>query len=160
MRPILPVLALCLAACAPATTYNRGVDISFHPSARADAQPRVVASAVELRGESDTTLVKEAGGIYLGELEVVGQKAGLMYMSQSGGGTLSGRVSLEAASRGATHFYLASSRIENGVETHPSRNGSTTSIPTSKTHARYALFRVEPGGWANLPASYRPERAI
>lgn len=154
----LTLLALSLAACAPATTYNRGIDISFHPSGKADAQQRVVASAIELRSESDTTLLKDAGGIYLGELEVVGKKAGGMYMGKSGAGTLSGRISLEAASRGATHFYLASSRVENGIETYRSADGrSTSAAPTSETHARYVLFRLEPGAWSKLPQNYRPE---
>lgn len=146
-----------LSGCAPATTYNRGLDISFHPSSKADAQERILPSAIELKTEADTSLVKDAGGVYLGELEVVGEKAGGMYMGQSGGSTLSGRISLEAASRGATHFYLASSNTENSMEFHHTMNGSSSATPTSKTKARFILFRVEQSSWEKLPQQYRPE---
>lgn len=150
-------LAVALVACQPSTTYNRGVDMSFHPSGKADAQQRLVASAVELKADADQGVVKEAGGLYLGELEVVGEKAGALYMTKEGGGNLAGRVSLEAASRGATHFFLASSRVEQSIETHQHGSGNTSSTPVSRTHARFVLFRVERADWGKLPAGYRPE---
>ena len=161
MRPLILATvflgSMLVFGCAPATTYNRGIDISFHPSGKADAQERLVSSAVELKSEGDTKLLKDAGGIYLGELEVVGKKAGGMFMGQSGGNTLSGRISLEAASRGATHFYLASSDVESHLEMHQTASGDTSATPTSKTHARYTLFRIEEVSWAKLPPPYRPE---
>jgi len=154
------VFALSIAACAPSTTFNRGIDISFHPSGKADAQQRLVSSAVELKTENETTLVKDTGAVYLGELEVIGEKAGGMYMGKAGASTLSGRISLEAANRGATHFHLASSRVEHGIETHTSPGGNSTSAPTSKTHARYVLFRLEPVAWEKLPNAYRPTAVV
>src|SRR5262245_47677139 len=90
--------------CGPSTQYNRGVEMSFHPSGKAEGGPRLVSSAVELKQDSDQNAIKEAGGIYLGELEVVAEKSA-DFQTAGGGKTLSGRVSLEAANRGATHFY-------------------------------------------------------
>jgi hypothetical protein len=126
------------AACMPATTYNRGIDISYHPSAKADGGAKIVDSATELRSEEEEAALKSSGALYLGELEVVGEKAGAAFTgSGSGPATLSGRISLEAANRGATHFRAASSRTESSMEA----NGKTM-IPVSKTHVRYVLYRA------------------
>jgi hypothetical protein len=130
--------SLCFAACAPATTYNRGIEISYHPSAKADGEAKVVDSATELQSEAEEQALRASGAKYLGELEVVGEKAGAMFTgSGQGASTLSGRISIEAANRGATHFRAASSRTENGVEAQ-----GKTLVPTSKTHVRYVLYRA------------------
>jgi hypothetical protein len=136
-------LALCFSttvfACMPATTYNRGIDISYHPSARADGESKIVDSATELKSEQEEAALKASGARYLGELEVVGEKAGALFTgSGHGTSTLSGRISLEAANRGATHFRAASNRTEQAVES----NGKSL-MPVSKTHVRYVLYRID-----------------
>jgi hypothetical protein len=142
MKRFTALLALSLSlsafACMPATTYNRGIDISYHPSAKADGEAKIVDSATELRSEAEEAALKEAGARYLGELEVTGEKAGAAFTgSGNGPSTLSGRISLEAANRGATHFRAASSRTEQTMES----NGKSF-MPVSKTHVRYVLYRA------------------
>lgn len=135
---LLASSSVLFTACAPATTYNRGIAISYHPSARADGEPKVVDSATELRSEAEEQALREAGARYLGELEVVGEKAGAVYTGAGNGpATLSGRISLEAANRGATHFRAASSRTESTVEAQ-----GRAMVPVSKTYVRYVLYRA------------------
>jgi hypothetical protein len=168
-RPV-PVGVLVLAcfglagaapACSPATQYNRGIDMSYHPSSTAAAQERVVDSAVELKTDADQQKIKDAGGIYLGELEVLAEKTG-DFASGSGGKSLSGRVSLEAANRGATHFYLAASKVEHTVQQASGMHigiGNSNAESVQRIHCRFVLFRVEPAAWDALPTEYKPELA-
>lgn len=142
MNRITILLALCFSAtvaCMPATTYNRGIDISYHPSAKADGESKIVDSATELRSEEEEARLRASGARYLGELEVVGEKAGAAFTgSGHGTSTLSGRISLEAANRGATHFRATTSRTEKTMES----NGKSF-MPVSKTHVRYVLYRSD-----------------
>lgn len=143
-------------ACSPATTYNRGIDISYHPSGKADGGERLVYSAVELKTEEEEQRIRTEGGVYMGELEVVGQRAGAMFTGAgSGASTLAGRVSIEAANRGATHFYAASTNVTNGLELQ-----GDTMVPTSKTQVRFVLFRLEADAWDRMPANLRPETPV
>jgi hypothetical protein len=143
------VLCLPVVACAPATSYNRGVEISYHPSAKSDGEARLVDSATELKSEEEEAALRNAGARYLGELEVVGEKAGAIFTgSGHGASTLSGRISLEAANRGATHFRAASSRTEQMVES----NGQAL-IPVSKTHVRFVLYRFDRVGQPGTTSS-------
>lgn len=157
----LVAFGLVSVGCSPATQYNKGIEMSFHPSGKADAQQKVVSSAIELKQDSDQTTIKEAGGIYLGELEVIAAKNS--DFASGGGGAkagLSGRVSLEAANRGATHFYLASSNTEHSVQQASGPHigiGGSSSEQVAKTHARFVLYRVEQDKWASLPKPYQPE---
>lgn len=166
MRKILlvaGVVASCMMAvgCTPATQFNKGVEMSFHPSGKADAQQKIVNSAIELKQDSDQTTIKENGGIYLGELEVIAAKNS--DFASGGGGAkagLSGRVSLEAANRGATHFYLASSNTEHSVQQASGPHigiGGNSSEQVAKIHARFVLYRVDQEKWAALPKPYQPE---
>lgn len=162
MKPSKFLLALALAACNPATTYNRGIEMSYKPSGKADAQERIVYSAVQLKQDSDQSTVKEAGGIYLGDLEVLAAKNS-SFEGGSGANGLSGRVSLEAANRGATHFYLAASTVEHSMEATggPSfRMGGASSEAVAKTKARFVLFRVEADKWEKLPKEFQPTTPV
>jgi hypothetical protein len=155
-----------VAACQPATTYNRGVEMSYHPSGKADAQEKLVNSAVEIKTDGDQKLIKDAGGIYLGELEVSAEKSTSYASGATGGGaTLSGRVSLEVANRGGTHFYLAKLDTENAVA--PASNGVHVGIGNSgggetvqRTKARYVVYRVEQADWAKLDKQYQPDTPV
>lgn len=157
----LVAFGLVVVGCSPATQYNKGIEMSYHPSGKADAQQKVVSSAIELKQDSDQATIKEAGGLYLGELEVIAAKNS--DFAAGGGGAkagLSGRVSLEAANRGATHFYLASSNTEHTVQQASGPHigiGGSSSEQVAKTHARYVLFRVEQDKWSALPKQYQPE---
>ena len=62
---------------------------------------------------------------------------------------------MEAANRGATHFYAASTNVTNGLE----RQGDTM-VPTSKTQVRFVLFRLEADAWDRMPANLRPETPV
>lgn len=152
---------LLAVGCGPATQYNRGVDMSFHPSGKAEGGPRLVSSAVELKQDSDQNAIKEAGGVYLGELEVVAEKSA-DFQTSGGGKTLSGRVSLEAANRGATHFYLAASDTQRSVQAAQGPHvsfGQGNAEQVARTKARFVLYRVEMDKWSALPKNYQPEAA-
>lgn len=157
------LLTLGVLGCQPTTTFNRGVDMSYHPSGKADAQERIVYSAIELKTEQDQDKVKGLGGVYLGELEVVAEKTD-DFRTGGGGKALSGRISLEAANRGATHYYLAASSVEHSMES--SGGGVSIGLKTNgaqnvqKMKARYTLFRVEQDKWSALPKEYAPETAV
>ena len=108
--------------------------------------------------------MKDAGGIYLGELEVTAEKSTSLSAGATGGGaTLSGRVSLEVANRGGTHFYLAKLDTENSVQQaqgpHIGIGNSSGGEAVQRTKARYVVYRVEQDGWAKLEKKYQPEAA-
>lgn len=149
-------IAAASVACQPATTFNRGLAFSFEPSSRAEGQGRLVPSATALRAEGDQEKVKAAGGVYLGELEAVGERAGAG--GSQGASALAGRVSLEAAARGATHTYLVASGVESRLE-HARVGDTHTATPVAKLRARYALYRVEAAQWETLPVEIRPAGA-
>lgn len=158
----ITLLAAGAVGCSPATQYNKGIEMSYHPSGKADAQERLVNSAVELKQDSDQQIVKDAGGVYLGELEVLAAKTS-DFASGSGGQSLAGRVSLEAANRGATHYYLAASSVEHSVQAASGPHisiGGNNSESVAKTKARFVLYRVEQASWEKLPKSYQPDTPV
>ena len=112
---LLALLLLGAAACTPATQYNRGINVDYRPASAAQGQERIVGSAVKYT-DKDLDALKAAGGVYLGELEVRAEKSKDL-QSASGAGALDGRVSLEAAQRGASHFTLTASDIEHSIIT-------------------------------------------
>lgn len=155
----LLTLGLFAAGCTPASTYDKGIEMSFHPSGKADAQGKLVNSAVELKQESDQQLVKDAGGIYMGELEVIAARNQSL-AGGAGGSGLSGRVSLEVATRGGTHFYMASSSVEHSVQQASGPHisiGGNGSEQVNKTKIRYVIYRLEQDGWAKLDKKYQPD---
>lgn len=139
---------LSLAACAPSTSYNRGIDVDYHPSAKYENASRLVDSAVELKSSGDERTLQEAGAAYIGELELTVHRGGAAFVGAgSGPGTLAGRLSLEAASRGATHFKSVSS--DETFET----------VRSSTAHVRVVLYRVDRDAWATLGPTVRPTPA-
>ena len=152
---------ISLAACAPSTSFEH-VDVAYQPSANMhERETRIAPSAVTI-SESDVDAIKEAGGVYLGELELRGER-GAAATQQSGATNLVGRASLEAAARGATHFMLVAggSHVEHHVSPGAgfSPDGPTTTVSSTSEQivvARFALMRVEPAHWNDLKAALRP----
>ncbi len=160
MRSYLALgLALVAVACTPASQYNRGINVDYKPSGAAAGQQRLVGSALKY-ADKDLEAIKATGAVYLGELEAHAEKDTDL-SNQSGANGLEGRMSLEAAQRGATHFTLTASDVEHKLA--PSTGFSATPFQrngvaqTQGIKARYALWRVEPGKWAELPKELRPE---
>lgn len=160
MRSYLDLgLALVAVACTPASQYNRGINVDYKPSGAAAGQSRLVGSALKY-ADKDLETIKATGAVYLGELEAHAEKDTDL-SNQSGANGLEGRMSLEAAQRGATHFTLTASDVEHKLA--PSTGFSATPFQrngvaqTQGIKARYALWRVEPGKWSELPKELRPE---
>jgi hypothetical protein len=152
--------ALALAACTPASQYNRGVDVNFQNAGGVATQNRMLNSAIELKTEADQVAIKEAGGVLIGELTVIAERTS--NLGESGGAAgLGGRISIEAGGRGATHFYLAASDVVHATE-YGSRSPGISFAPNnsqqvSRTKARYNLFRVEEANWDKLPKGFKPD---
>src|SRR5262249_32213735 len=90
--------------------------------------------------------IRLAGATYLGELDARAPiEAPEFTGTGTGAATLSGRVSIEAASRGATHFHSASSNIARGA------------FNVGWQNARFVLYRLPPSGWDRVPSTLRPE---
>jgi hypothetical protein len=156
---LLALLLLGAAACTPATQYNRGINVDYRPASAAQGQERIVGSAVKYT-DKDLDALKAAGGVYLGELEVRAEKSKDL-QSASGAGALDGRVSLEAAQRGASHFTLTASDIEHSIKTARDSQiimsgGRNTHEEVQTVKARYALWRVEPAHFAELSKELQP----
>jgi hypothetical protein len=152
--------ALSLAACTPASQYNRGVDVNFQNAGGVPSQSRMLNSAIELKSEADQNVIKEAGGVLIGELTVIAERTS--NLGESGGAAgLGGRISIEAGGRGATHFYLAASDVVHATEFGNRSPGISfgpgNSQQVSRTKARYNLFRVEEANWDKLPKNFKPE---
>ena len=151
------VLAGGLAACTPPMTRS-GSDVAFHPVV-ADAQPRLVASAVELKVEADQEPIKEAGGVYLGELEVTVEQPQYASGSAGSAASLSGPASLDAARFGGTHFYLTKLNTTDGVwpPAHVDFMTNGRGGGFQRTKAIYVVYRVAPEAWSQLEPRYRPD---
>jgi hypothetical protein len=113
--------------------------------------------------DKDLDALKAAGGLYLGELEVHAEKDKDL-QSTSGASNLDGRVSIEAAQRGATHYTLTASEIDHSVKTASDSQillsgGRRTQVATEGVKARYALWRVEAGHWSELSKELQPTTA-
>lgn len=144
------------AGCLPSTQFNKGVDVDYRPSAASEGQRRIAGSAV-LVTESQRSALEQHGVLYLGELEAHAERDSINL--STGARDLEGRMSIEAAMRGATHFELKSSAIEKRLERQASPLGtanhdSTTQV--SRLKVRYALYRVEPAQWQKLPGDLVP----
>ena len=166
VRSLLSTLLLAAiassVACAPATTFaNIAVDYRPSPSVTG-VYSRVTGSAITF-AESDKAALDQAGAVYLGEIEVHGVRGGLV-SGGAGPANLTGRSSLEAAQRGASHFILLTGdvqRITTGTDVVVTRYGAYAAPRTEQdVTARYALLRVEPGHWQELPPALRPEPLV
>lgn len=155
------LLVLSLAACAPATSFQH-VDVAYQPSANVTAPEQRLAPSAVTYSEGDVDAIKQAGGVYIGELELRGTRGDMA--QRSGATNLFGRASLEAAQRGATHFMLLSggSHIERHTSTGAvfTPDGPAPTVSSSSEQivtARFALMRVEPNRWNDLRAPLRPD---
>jgi hypothetical protein len=154
MRMLLGLVLVCSAIGCESTTFDRGATSTFHP--RAAEHARLVDSAIEVRDAADLPSIEQADGVYLGDLDV---DAGRTSIAQTLGpneseDSLKGRVSLEVASRGGTHFHAVAFETESGGAAASPRYGKGQ---IQRVHVRYAIYRVEPLGWPKLDAKYRPE---
>ena len=157
------VLVFSIAACTPGSAFQQ-VDVAYQPSAKVDTPEQRLAPSAVTFSESDLDAIKKAGGVYLGELDIRGERGIAAGSQQNGPTNLVGRASLEAAQRGATHFMLLTGgeRMQgtgaSGVAftsdgPAPTASGAIDQI----VFARFALMRVEPAHWTDLRAGLRPD---
>ena len=160
----LVFVSLAFVACAPSTTFNRGINVDYRPSGEAKDQARLVGSAVPIAIADKATLTG-MGAVYLGELEMRAERDDNLTGGSSGAKNLEGRASLEAAQRGATHFYNSESKIDKQMSTGSSTSSSALLLGRNGQAAdrvqvltvRYALYRVEEDKWAGMTQELRPD---
>jgi hypothetical protein len=158
------------------------VDVTFTPYSAVRSE-RATESAVRFY-EGDKQLLSKAGAQYVGELELdahenVSFPFNGKKKKKNIGDILSGRAASEAAKVGATHYLLVETGVDvneyqvapeqeeteqvQGYDQHGRKvtNSVTTkheakSIRTEAPRGRFALFRVDPNRWTELPAPLRP----
>jgi len=136
---------LLLAACGSAV-QNRPMEVAYRPpSSTVGAKTPLVATAVEVASDADERTLLVAGAAPVGEIEIVA--------SQDDSRAFAERTARLAARRGATHFHLAATSVENvtgesGVFSTPHEE--------SRTRARFVLYRIDRDVWARLPGSLQP----
>jgi hypothetical protein len=157
VRFFLTCLAcLGLAACASSTSQSRGLEVAYHPSEAAaasgrteDGADRLVESAVEVSDSGERTLLV-AGASEVGEIEIVAPSA-------EGSFRFSEETATLAARRGATHFHLAGTSVENVL----GESGVFGAAhEETRTRARFVLYRVNREVWPKLPSPLQPARAV
>lgn len=157
-------------------------DVHFEPYT-AVTHGQAATSAVRIY-KGDKPSIDAAGAAFLGELELEAHESlGNPFRHKSSRpnvDALSSRAASEAARRGATHILLVEAgvdvqeykiapaqtttdtvqgydqsgrRVSQSVTTHHEAQAVRTESP----RARFAIFRVEPGAWTNLPGPLRPE---
>jgi hypothetical protein len=136
---LVVAVALSPACISTQVSYNRkdpaGSDL-----------PQLVERAVELQQESDQQAVVQAGGVLLGDLEIVDKTHANMFKGSRGGHELADRAAVEAAHHGGTHIYLTASN----------RNREAVGNVESAT-AHFSVYRVERAAWPKLDAASRPD---
>jgi hypothetical protein len=149
------VACLGLAACASSTSQSRGMEVAYHPAAAASSgateasADRLVESAVEVSDSGERTLLV-AGASEVGEIEIVAP-------STQGSFRFSEETAALAARRGATHFHLAGTSVENVL----GESGVFGAAhEETRTRARFVLYRVNREVWPRLPAPLQPAEAI
>jgi hypothetical protein len=157
------------------------VDVNFTPYSAVRSE-KSTESAVRFY-EGDKTLLSKAGAQYVGELELDAHESFSSPFGkrkkQNVGDLLSHRAAAEAAKVGATHFLLVETGVDvneyqvapeqeetqqvQGYDQHGRKvtNSVTTkhdakSIRTEAPRGRFALFRVDPDRWNDLPTQLRP----
>lgn len=159
-RFLVAALLVFATACGPATSFDR-VAINYQPSANVTTQlPRITSEAVSYEN-ADLSTLNAAGAVYIGEIDLRGERGDGPINGASGPANLIGRASLEAAQRGATHYMLLAGDVEQ-------KPGPQTVVVTQhaafasnnmeqEVTARFAMLRIEPAQWATLPAALRPQ---
>lgn len=157
------LLACCFAVAGCHYRSFDHVDASFHLSANARSQYMPVTDAAREYDASAASALDEAGGVYLGELELKGVRQGHGNHEGPHSPAMLKRAAREAAAVGATHFMLV--RDEAHTDTERSEGvavgaGHPMFVATESNQqvvvARYALVRVEPARFEALPPALRP----
>lgn len=157
------------------------VDVNFTPYSAVRSE-RATESAVRFY-EGDKQTLAKAGAQYVGELELDAHESVAFPFNKKKkkniGDLLAGRAASEAAKVGATHYLLVETGVDvNEYQVTPEqteteqvsgydRNGrkitnsvttkhDAQSIKTEAPRGRFALFRVDPNRWSELPQQLRP----
>jgi hypothetical protein len=157
------------------------VDVNFTPYSAVRSE-KATEQAVRFY-EGDKQTLSKAGAQYVGELELDAHENVAFPFNKkkkgSIGDLLSGRAASEAAKVGATHYLLVETGVDvneyqvtpeqeetqqvQGYDQHGRKvtNSVTTkheakSIRTESPRGRFALFRVDPNRWSELPNQLRP----
>lgn len=159
------LFTMCLFSSTAACGYRSfdHVDSAFHASANARSQYMPVTEAAIEYDATAADALKDADGVYLGEIELKGFRKGAGNHEGPHSPTMLGRAAREAAAVGATHFMLVRDDAHTETETQSGfaigargpmyvRTESSQQIVVG----RYALVRVEPGSIATLPPALRP----
>jgi hypothetical protein len=159
---------------------HSNVDVNFTPYSAVRSE-KSTETAVRFY-EGDKALLSKAGAQYVGELELDAHESVAFPFNkkkQNVGNILSGRAASEAAKVGATHYLLVETGVDvneyqvapeqeetNQVQGYDQHGRKVTSSVTTKHEAksvrtasprgRFALFRVDPNRWNELPAQLRP----
>jgi hypothetical protein len=157
------------------------VDVNFTPYSAVRSE-KATENAVRFY-EGDKTTLSKAGAQYVGELELDAHESVAFPFNgkkkKNIGDILSNRAAAEAAKVGATHYLLVETGVDvneyqvapeqeetqqvQGYDQHGRKvtNSVTTkhdakSIRTESPRGRFALFRVDPNRWNDLPTQLRP----
>ncbi len=153
-----------------------GVEFSPHSAVREVAS---TSNAVRFYA-GDKAMLQALGATYVGDLDVDAQQSLHMPFSKKPSPeSLAGRAALGAAGVGATHYVLVESGVDvKEYEVAPERTETESasvmgrdglmhsqsitehkkaqSIRTETPRGRFALYRVDPLRWSELPAALRP----
>lgn len=175
-----------IAACHPMGPTNHGGGFSSGSATNAHFSPNSAvrdsastASAIRFY-PGDKSALQNVGATYIGDLDVDAQQTiSLPFQKKPTAESLAARASSEAARVGATHYVLveagvdvkeyeiAPERTETESASVVGRDGRThtqsvtehkkaQSVRTETPRGRFALFRVDPARWSDLPAALRP----
>lgn len=143
MRELGFIVLLLAAACG-----NKGTETVYSPQSQGPEPAKLVSSAVELKTEADRDKLIASGAVLLGRVSIKAESVRDDFSQSHGGSQLAGRASIEAASRGGTHFYLEGS----------DQQRATTYWQSDVALARFAVYRVEKDQWPKLDPQYQPSR--
>jgi len=134
-------LLLGLAACgASQQPASQPIAFAYH----AAEAPLLVAKAVEIDTVFEQTLLV-AGASPMGEIEMVSAADDTKVFEE--------RAAPLAAARGATHYRLAATSVENVME---ESGVFGAAHEESRTRARFVLYRVDRDVWPKLPSPLQP----
>lgn len=135
-------LLLAVAACGGASSAPASAPIAF--AYHASEAPPLVGKAVEIDQTAEQTLLV-AGAAPMGEIEMVSANDDTKLFEE--------RAAPLAAARGATHYKLAATSVENVME---ESGPFGAAHEESRTRARFVLYRVDRDVWPKLPTTLQP----
>ncbi len=158
---------------------GNGTSAQFNPYSAVRPDPATVTAVRIYEGDKQT--LRNAGATFVGDLDVdAQQKLDLPFdKKRPSYDGLAPRAAMEAAKVGATHFVLVDAGVDvteytvqhaqehtESVQVYDEhgrkRTESVTTyrpeqkIKTSQQRGRFALFRVDPTRWSELPEQLRP----